>query len=65
MKEVPIWEKYALTKEEAAAYFRIGENRLSEWAKENAQSDCLLWVGTRALFKRKKFEHYLDGVNVI
>ena len=25
---VPVWEKYALTVQEAAAYFQIGENKL-------------------------------------
>ena len=65
MKDVPIWEKYALTVEEGAAYFRIGEGRLREFIKENANSDCLLWVGSRTLIKRKKFEKYLDEINVI
>ena len=27
---VPIWEKYSLTIEEAAAYFRIGENSIRD-----------------------------------
>ena len=26
--DMPIWEKYTLTIEEAAKYFRIGENKL-------------------------------------
>ena len=26
--EIPVWEKYTLSVEEAAAYFRIGENKL-------------------------------------
>lgn len=28
MVDVPVWEKYTLSIEEAAAYFRIGENKL-------------------------------------
>ena len=28
--DVPIWEKYTLTIEEAAKYFRIGENKLRD-----------------------------------
>ena len=28
--DVPIWEKYTLTIEEASKYFRIGEKKLSE-----------------------------------
>ena len=29
--DVPIWEKYTLTIEEASKYFRIGENKLHRW----------------------------------
>lgn len=65
MADIPIWEKYCLTREEASSYFHIGENRLSEWIREHPNSDCLLWIGTRTLIKRKKFESYLDTVNVI
>jgi len=61
---VPLWEKYMLTREEAAEYFRIGENRLSEWIRNNPNHDCICWVGNRALIKRKKFESYLDNCNV-
>ena len=32
-KDVPIWEKYTLTVEEAARYFRIGENKLRRMAE--------------------------------
>ena len=30
--DVPIWEKYTLTIEEASKYFRIGENKLRKLA---------------------------------
>ena len=33
MKEIPIWEKANLTIEEAAVYFNIGQNKLSELTK--------------------------------
>lgn len=33
--DVPIWERYTLTIEEAAKYFRIGENKLRRLAEEN------------------------------
>ena len=35
---VPIWEKYSLTVEEAATYFRIGEQKLRRIADENANT---------------------------
>lgn len=28
--EIPIWEKHTLSIEEAASYFRIGENKLRQ-----------------------------------
>ena len=37
--DVPIWEKYTLTIEEAAKYFRIGESKLRKLAEENPVPD--------------------------
>lgn len=65
MIEVPIWEKYTLSIEEAAAYFRIGENKLRKIIAENPDADFILWNGTRAQIKRKKFEEYIDKLNAI
>ena len=31
--DIPIWEKYTLTIEEASRYFRIGENKLRRLAE--------------------------------
>lgn len=39
---VPIWEQYTLTVEEAAAYFRIGENRIREIVTENPNANFYL-----------------------
>ncbi|WP_288147233.1 excisionase, partial [Thomasclavelia cocleata] len=55
-KDVPIWEKYTLTIEEASKYFRIGENKLRRLAEENQNADWLLMNGNRIQIKRKKFE---------
>ena len=33
--DVPIWERYTLTIEEASKYFRIGEKKLRKLAEEN------------------------------
>ena len=63
--EIPVWEKYTLTVEEAAAYFRIGENKLRQLIAENPNADFILWNGTRAQIKRKKFEEIIDGLNAI
>lgn len=65
MVDVPIWQKYSLTVEEAAAYFRVGRDKLKRIINENPNADFVLWNGTRGQIKRKKFEQYLDGLNVI
>ena len=56
-KEVPIWEKANLTIDEAAAYFGIGTNKLRD-ITSNPDCEFVIWVGTKRLIKRKKFEKY-------
>lgn len=63
--EIPFWEKYTLSVEEAAAYFRIGENKIRKMINENRDADYILWNNTRAQIKRKKFENYIDRVNIV
>ena len=63
--KIPFWERYTLSIEEAAAYFRIGENKLRKIISENKDADFVLWNGTRSQIKRKKFENYIDRLNVI
>ena len=52
--DVPIWEKYTLTIEEASKYFRIGENKLRRLAEENPIQ-----------IKRKQFEKIIDSLDTI
>lgn len=59
VKEVPIWEKAALTIEEAAAYSNIGIHKLREITDRNDNS-LVLWVGKKRLIKRKALEKYID-----
>lgn len=62
---VPIWEKYSLTIEEAAAYFRIGENSIRDIIKDNPDADFWFMNGNRKQIKRKLFEKYMDSLQVI
>ena len=57
---MPIWEKVTLTLNEAAAYSGIGIHKLRELTD---RSDCefVLWIGKKRLFKRKKFDEYLEN----
>ena len=64
-QNVPLWEKYTLTVEEAAAYFRIGEHKLRRLINENKNADYLLWNGNRVQIKRVKFEKYVDTLEAI
>ena len=62
---VPIWEKYTLTVEEACAYFRIGEGKIRKMINEQPNADFILWNGTRPQIKRTIFEKYIDGLESI
>lgn len=63
--DVPIWEKYTLTIEEAAKYFRIGEKKLRQLAEENPNANWLIMNGNRVQIKRKQFEKVIDSMEVI
>lgn len=62
---IPAWERYTLSIAEAAAYFRIGENKLRKMVNENKDADFLLWSGNRPQIKRKKFEQLVDRLNLV
>ena len=62
---IPAWERYTLSVGEAAAYFRVGENKLRKIISENQDADFILWNGNRPQIKRKKFEMYIDRLNTI
>lgn len=63
--DVPIWEKYTLTIEEAAKYFRIGEKKLRKLAEENPDAKWLIMNGNRIQIKRRQFEKVIDSLDVI
>lgn len=63
--DVPIWEKYTLTIEEASKYFRIGEKKLRKLAVENLDSGQVIMNGNRIQIKRKQFEKIVDTLDVI
>ena len=58
-KAVPIWQKMALTIEEAAAYSNIGINRIRDLCDDPGCS-FVLFVGRKKLIKRKAFEEYIN-----
>ena len=54
-----------MTVEEAAVYFRIGENKLRKLIAENKNADHILWNGNRPQIKRVMFERLIDGLCLI
>lgn len=65
-RELPWWQKYTLTLNEASEYFGIGYKKLKMFVQEHADEDFILWNGNRALIKREQFEKYMDSqMNVI
>ena len=63
--DIPVWERYTLTIEEASCYFRIGENKLRRLAEENRDADWLIMNGNRIQIKRKQFEKVIDKLDSI
>ncbi|HGN8325023.1 TPA: excisionase [Streptococcus pyogenes] len=63
--DIPIWERYTLTIEEASKYFRIGENKLRRLAEENKNANWLIMNGNRTQIKRKQFEKIIDTLDAI
>ena len=62
--DIPVWEKYTLTIEEASSYFRIGENKLRQVANEH-KAECVIMNGNRMLIKKKNFEKVIDKLEQI
>lgn len=63
--DIPIWEKYTLTIQEASVYFRIGEKKLRRIAEENPGARWLIVNGNRLQIKRKQFEKIIDDLDQI
>lgn len=63
--DVPIWEKYSLTLEEASKYFRIGEKKIRRLVEENPDADWFIMNGNRIQIKRKSFEKFFDTLTII
>ncbi|WP_270601879.1 excisionase [Coprobacillus cateniformis] len=64
-QDIPVWEKYTLTIEEASKYFRIGENKLRRLAEENKHPGWLIMNVKRKQIKRRQFEKVIDKLDAI
>ena len=64
-KEIPLWEKYTLTIQEASEYFHIGEKKIRQLVEEQRDADFVFFIGSRTMIKRKKFEQFLDETSAV
>jgi len=62
---VPVWEKYALTIQEASEYFGLTESKLRRFVMDHRDEMFVLKGGARLLVKRKLFEEYLNKNKVL
>ena len=64
-REIPVWEKYVLSTEEASSYFNIGINKLRRLINDHKDADWVLWNASHACIKRLKFERFIDSINAV
>ena len=65
-QQLPWWQKYTLTLNEASEYFGIGYKKLNRFVQEHPDEGFVLWNGNRVLIKIEQFEKYLDEkMNII
>ena len=58
-------ERYALTVEEAAIYFCIGQKKIRQIAEAHLSSGIAFTNGNRLTIKRKAFEAFLDQLDSV
>ena len=63
--EIPVWKRYLLSIYEAAAYYHIGEKKIRALIDMYPHSEFVLFVGNKALIKRKQFEEFLNETTTI
>ena len=63
--QVPVWEKYAMTVEEASQYFSVGQNKIRQLAQQDRFGNWYMMNGNRLLIKKKQFEKMMDKIDTI
>ena len=64
-KKIPLWEKYALTVDQAAEYFGIGSKKIRSLISLYKDAKWYMLNGERTLIKRKLFEDFLNETEAI
>ena len=64
-KEIPFFEKYLLTVDEASLYFHIGEKKMYEVVRNHEGAKWMIYNGQRIMIKKDMFAMWLDEQAVI
>ncbi len=56
---VPIWEKYALSVEEAAEYTGLGVNKIRTMSNSE-KCPFVIWNGNKRMLKRQALTNFLE-----
>ena len=59
-KEIPFFEKYLLTVDEASLYFHIGEKKMYEVVRNHEGAKWMIYNGQRIMIKKDMFAMWLD-----
>ena len=60
LPELPFYQKYLLTMDETAVYFRIGSDRMRSLIRNNPDAKWFIKVGQRKMIKKDMFALWLD-----
>ena len=58
--EIPFWNKYTLSVQEAAEYFGFSDKKIRKIVDEHENDNFILWNDTRPRIKRQLFEKFVD-----
>lgn len=59
-KEIPFFEKYLLTVDEASLYFHIGQKKMYEVVRNHEGAKWMIYNGQRIMIKKDMFAMWLD-----
>ena len=62
---IPVWDRYLLSIYEAAEYYHIGEKKIRTLIDMYPDSEFVLFVGNKALIKRRQFEEFLNDCSTL
>jgi len=64
IKLVPIYKKCLLSLDEAVAFSGLGRHSLLMLA-DREDLNLVVWSGKKRLYKRRKLEEYIEGIDYI